>query len=65
MGPQYEQPWVKGQRSTLTFEKLIYTIVSLVLTYQERIITLALIVFKKSTFKKQFPFKCKFDLDVK
>ena len=42
MALQIERPWLKGQRSTLTFE-----IVSLGLTYQVTIMTLALIVFKK------------------
>ena len=24
IGPQYEQPWLQGQRSTLTFETYLY-----------------------------------------
>ena len=48
---QYERPWLKGQRSTLTFETFI-AIALLCLTYQVRIMTLALTVFKKSTFQK-------------
>ena len=68
MGPQYERPWLKGQRSTLTFETFFIAIVSLVLTYQVRIITLALTVFKSSTFQKNYHLNAlgsKFDLDVK
>ena len=67
MGPQYERPWLKGQRSTLTFETFI-AIVSLGSTYQVRIMTLALTVFKKSTFQKISHLNAlgrKFDLDVK
>ena len=37
---------------------LFTAIVSLVLTYQVRIMTLALKVFKKSTFQKILTFKC-------
>ena len=37
---------------------LFIAVVSLVLTYQVRITTLALTVFKKSTFQKKIPFKC-------
>ena len=47
---------------------LFIAIVTLGLTYQVRIMTLASVVFKKSTFKK-FPhlnaFGSKFDLDIK
>ena len=37
---------------------LSIAIVSLGLTYQGIIMTLASTVFKKSTFQKKFPFKC-------
>ena len=37
---------------------LFITIVSLVLTYQVRIMTKAFTVFKKINFSKNFPFKC-------
>ena len=37
---------------------LFIAIVSIDLTYQVRIMTLASTVFKKSTFQKKFPFKC-------
>ena len=47
---------------------LFIAIVTLDLTYQERVMTLASVVFKKSTFQK-FPhlnaFGSKFDLDVR
>ena len=46
MGLQYERLWLKGQRSTLTFETYL-----LGLTYQVRIMTLASAGFKKSTFQ--------------
>ena len=46
MGLQYERLWLKGQRSTLTFETYL-----LGLTYQVRIMTLASTGFKKSTFQ--------------
>ena len=65
LGPQYERPRLKGQRSTLTFET---NLVSLVLTYQVRIMTLASTVFKKSTFQKNSHLNAlgsKFDLDGK
>ena len=55
MGLQYEWPWLKGQRSTLTFGTYLFiAIVTLDKTYQVRIMTLASVVFKKSTFQK-FP----------
>ena len=61
MGLQYERPWLKNQRSTLTFEtylyplKLIYThcLIMFNILYQVRIMTLASTVFKKSTFQQQ------------
>ena len=60
---QYERPWLK----TLTFETYLY--ISLGLTYQVRIMTLASTVFKKSTFPKKKSdlnaLGSKFDLDVK
>ena len=71
MGLQCEQPWLKGQRSTLTNETytVFIAIVSLVLTYQVRIMTLASTVFKKSkTFQKISHLNAlgsKFDLHVK
>ena len=47
MGPQYERPWLKGQRSVNhDLGNLLIAIVSLVLTYQVRKMTLALTVFK-------------------
>ena len=64
---QYEQLWLKGQRSTLTFETFI-AIVSLGLRYQERIMALASTGFKKSTFKIFSHLNAlgsKFDLEVK
>ena len=48
--------------------KLIYSIVSLSLTYKVRIMTLASTVFEKSTFQKISHLNAigsKFDLDVK
>ena len=63
MGLQYEGLWLKGQRSTLTFETYL-----LGLTYQVRIMTLASTGFKKSTFQKISHLNAsgsKFDLDVK
>ena len=52
MALQYKRLWLEGQRATLTFETNFIAIVSLGLTYQERIMTLASTVFKKSTLKK-------------
>ena len=49
MGLQYEQPWLKDQRSNL-----FIAIVTLDKTYQVRTMTLASIVFKKSIFQN-FP----------
>ena len=63
MGLQYERLWLKGQRSTLTFETYL-----LGLTYQVRIMTLASTGFKKSIFQKISHLNAsgsKFDLDVK
>ena len=54
IGPQYERPWLKGTKVNLDLWNLFIAIVSLVLTYQVRIMTLASTVFKKSTFQK-FP----------
>ena len=70
MGLQCEQPRLKGQRSTLTNETytVFIAIVSLELTYQIRIMTLASTVFKKSTFQKISHLNAlgsKFDLHVK
>ena len=68
MGPQYKRPWLKGQRSTLTFETYFIAIISIGSTYQVRIMTLALTVFKKLTFQKISHLNAlgrKFDLDVK
>ena len=63
MGLHYERLWLKGRRSTLTFE--IYL---LGLTYQVRIMTLASTGLKKSTFHKISHLNAsgsKFDLEVK
>ena len=53
---------LKDQRSTLTFEvdlwNLFIAIVSLGLTYQVKIMTLASTVLKKINFSKNFQFKC-------
>ena len=64
--------WLKNQRSTLTFETYL-AIVSLGLTYQVRIVTLAPTVLKNQLFKKKKKNKknthlnalvSKFELDV-
>ena len=49
-----------AERSKVNLDlwNLFIAIVSIDLTYQVRIMTLASTVFKKSTFKKKFPFKC-------
>ena len=59
-----------AERAKVNFDlrNLFIAIVSLVLTYQVRIMTLASTVFKKSTFQKNSHLKTlgsKFDLDVK
>ena len=58
---QYEQPWLKQQRSTLTSKisldlwHLLLGIVSLRQTYQVSITTLTSKVFKKIYFSKLIP----------
>ena len=49
-----------AERSKVNLDlwNLSIAIVSLGLTYQVGIMTLASTVFKKSTFQKKFPFKC-------
>ena len=49
-----------AERSKVNLDlwNLYIAIVSIDLTYQVRIMTLASTVFKKSTFQKKFPFKC-------
>ena len=71
MGLQYERPKLKDQRSTLKVNldlwNLLIAIVSLGLTYQVRIMTLASTVFKKSSFQKMSHLNAlgsKLDLDV-
>ena len=59
-----------AERSKVNLDlwNLFIAIVSLGLTYQKRIITLASTVFKKSTFQKNSHLNAlgsKFDLDVK
>ena len=51
MGLQYERPWLKGQRSTLTFS---YLFIDTRLNISNEIMILASTVFKKQLFKK-FP----------
>ena len=49
-----------AERSKVNLDlwNLFIAIVSIDLTYQVRIMTLASTVFKKSTFQKKIPFKC-------
>ena len=57
-----------GRKVNLDLCNLIIAIVSLGLTYQVRIMILALTVFTKSTFQKQSHLNAlgsKFDLDVR
>ena len=48
----------KRSKVNLDLWNLFIDIVSLGLTYQVRIMTLASTVLKKSTFSKKIPFKC-------
>ena len=57
-----------GWKVNLELWNLFIAIVSLILTYQERIMTLASLVFKKSTFQNISNLNAlgnKFDLEVK
>ena len=49
-----------AERSKVNLDlwNLFIAIVSIDLTYQVRIMTLASTVFKKSAYQKKFPFKC-------
>ena len=69
MGLQFDQPWLKGQRSTLTF-KLIYSQCIIRLNISRENNEFGFHIIQKINFskKKNIPFKYfknKFDLDVK
>ena len=68
IGLQFEMTLAEKLKVNLDLWNLFIAIVSLGLTNQVKIITLASIVFKKSTFQKNSHLNAlgsKFDLDVK
>ena len=55
---QYERPWLKGQMSTLTFEKLIYSNCLIRFNISSKNNGFGFNTIQKINFSKNIPFKC-------